>query len=90
MTPPSLARSTKKNEKKTKKQKKQRNKKGEFRAGLYPPGIESRITTPHATNGLVEMKKASFPPSSTTPFVLAHTGPRARNNGYARVAGAQA
>ena len=61
-------------------------KKGEFRAGLYPPGIESRNTTPHAINGLVEVKKASSPPSSTTPCVLAHTESRARDNGCARVA----
>jgi superfamily II DNA/RNA helicase len=86
-----------KEKKKKKKKKKKRNKnkrnknkrnkkKGEFRAGLYPPGIESRNTTPHAINGLVEVKKGSFPPSSTAPCVLAHTGSRARNNGCARVA----
>jgi flagellar biosynthesis GTPase FlhF len=58
-----------KEKKKKKKQKetKTKERKGEFRAGLYPPGIESRNTTPHAINGLVEVKKASFPPSSTTP-----------------------
>ena len=64
----------------------EKEKKSEFRAGLYLPGIESRNTTPYAINGLVEVKKASFPPSSTTPCVLAHTGSRARNNGCARVA----
>jgi hypothetical protein len=63
--------------------------KGEFCAGLYPLGIESRNTAPHAINGLVEVKKESFTPSSTTPYALAHTGSRASNNGCARVAGAQ-
>jgi len=48
-------------------------KKGEFRAGLYPLGIESRNTTPHAINWLVKVKKASFPPSCTAPCVLTHT-----------------
>jgi hypothetical protein len=76
--------SKKKKENKTKKEKK--DKKCEFRAGLYPPGIESRNTTPHAINGLVEVKKASFPPFSTTPCVFAQTGSRAGNNGRARVA----
>jgi hypothetical protein len=57
----------------------------------FAPGYnhESRNTTPHAINGLVEVKKASFPPFSTTPYVLAHTGSRASNNRCARVAGAQ-
>jgi hypothetical protein len=97
LSPPKSRKRPKKKEKKTeiknekkekgkeKKKTKQR-KKGEFRAGLYPPGIESRNTTLHAINGLVEVKKASFPPFSTTPFVLAHKGSRARNNGCARVA----
>jgi hypothetical protein len=81
----------KKKKKKKKKEKKKKREKeieeeGGFRAGLYPPGIESRNTTPHAINGLVEVKKASFPPSSTTPCVLAHTGSRTSNNGCARVA----
>jgi hypothetical protein len=67
-------------------EKKKKEKKGEFRAGLYPPGIESKNTTPHAINGLVEVKKATFPPSSTTLCVLAHTGSRARSNVCARVA----
>jgi sortase (surface protein transpeptidase) len=81
-------RKKKKKRKKTKKKEKEKNKekKGVFRAELYPPGIESRNTTPHAINGLVEVKKASFPPSSMTPCVLAHTGSRARNNGCALVA----
>jgi hypothetical protein len=55
-----------------KKKEKKRRKKGEFRAGLYPPGIESRNTIPHAINGLVEVKKASFPPSSTTTITQIH------------------
>jgi hypothetical protein len=76
----------KKLEREKKNKKTNKEKKGEFRAGLYPPGIESRDATPHAINGPVEVKKASFPPSSTTPFVLAHTGSSARNNGCARVA----
>jgi hypothetical protein len=54
------------------KKRKKWKKKGEIRAGLYPPGIESRNTTPHAIVGLAEVKKASFPPFSTTPCVLAH------------------
>jgi hypothetical protein len=58
-------------------------KKVEFRAGLYPLGIESKNTTPHAIHGLVEVKKESFHPSSTTPYVLAYTGSRASNNGRA-------
>jgi hypothetical protein len=32
---------------------KKKKKKGEFRARLYPLGIESRNTTPHAINVLV-------------------------------------
>jgi hypothetical protein len=75
-----------KKKKKGKKKKRKRKKKGEFRAGLYPPGIESRNTTPHAINWLVEVKKASSPPSSTTSCVLAHTESRGRDNGCARVA----
>jgi superfamily II DNA/RNA helicase len=81
---------TEKKKKKRKEKKKKRNKnkrkKGEFRAGLYPPGIESRNTTLRAMNGFIKLKKASFPPSFTAPCVLAHTGSRARNNGCARVA----
>jgi hypothetical protein len=75
-----------KKRKRKRKEKKMKKKKGEFRVGIYPPGIEPRNITPHAINGLVEVKKASFPPSSTTPCVLADTGSRARNNGCARVA----
>jgi hypothetical protein len=69
--------------------KKRGGEKAEFRAGLYPPGIEYRNTAPHAINGLVEVKKAIFLPSSTNPYVLAHTGSLTSNNGCARVAGAQ-
>jgi signal recognition particle GTPase len=79
----------KRKKRKEKKKRKKRRKKKEKRRvprRLYPPGIESRNTTPHTINGLVEVKKASFPPFSTAPCVLAHTGSRARNNGCARVA----
>ena len=77
----------KKRKKRKKRNKNKRNKKtGEFSAGQYPPGIESRNTTPDAINGLVEVKKASFLPSSTNPYGLAHTESRARDNGCARVA----
>jgi ribosomal protein L25 (general stress protein Ctc) len=42
----------KRKKEKGKKKKKKNRKKGEFRAGLYPPEIESRNTTPHAINDL--------------------------------------
>jgi hypothetical protein len=45
----------KKKVKRKRKKKEKKEEKGEFRAGLYPPGIESRNTTPHAINGLVEV-----------------------------------
>jgi hypothetical protein len=49
----------KRKEKRNKKKKTKQRKKGEFRAGLYSPGIDSRNTAPHAINGLVEVKKAA-------------------------------
>jgi hypothetical protein len=79
-------RKKKRKKKVNEKRNKRKKEKGEYRAGLFPPGIESRNITPTAINGLVEVKKGSFPSSSTTPCVLAHTGYRARNNGCARVA----
>jgi outer membrane biosynthesis protein TonB len=103
MTPPSLARSKKKKKKKTKKikkkkkkgkekknkKRKQKEKKRRVPRRAISAGHRIQEHNPHAINGLVKVKKASFPPSSTTPCVLAHTGSRARSNGFARVASVQ-
>jgi hypothetical protein len=79
----------KKEEKKLKaKRKKEKEKKRRVPRRAISAGHrdQEHTVTPHAINGLVELKKESFPPSSTTPCELAYTGSRARNNGCARVA----
>jgi outer membrane biosynthesis protein TonB len=75
--------------KKKRKEKKRKEEKRRVPRRAISAGHRVQDTTPHAINGLVEVKKASFLPSSTNPYGLAHTGSLTSNNGCARVAGAQ-